>query len=215
MYQGELKQPVIRLQGIGPKTSSALSAAGIITISDILKHYPRTYEDRKRITGLAPGLRSPEPVMLNTPATVTGHEFFGWGKKKTLKVIIEDGSGIQGALICFNRDYLADKMKIGSTIIVYGSFQNRYNELQSSSFEYELLENDFGTMEDLLKNDLSAVSAEFGRILPVYPLTSGLSQRILRRAVEHALKEWAVNVETEIPDSGPRRSRPFYKAGSP
>ncbi len=202
MFQGELKQPVSRLQGIGPKTSSILSAAGIITINDILKHYPRTYEDRKRITGLAPALRSPEPVTINTTARVIAHDFFGKPPKQTLKVIIEDPEGIPASLVCFGRNFLADKLTPGCNILIYGSFQNRFNELQSASFEFELLpqQDQADNSATISEKDLFGHSRTFGRILPVYPLTAGLSQHSLRRAVEHALSEWATNVETEIPE---------------
>lgn len=199
MFLSELRQPVVRLQGIGPKTASILSAAGIVTINDILRHYPRSYEDRKLITGFAPALRSAEPVMVNTPAIVTAHEFFGFGEKKTLKIMLEDASGIPASLVCFNRNFLADKLKEGSVILVYGSFQNRYNELQSAGFEFELLNSDSELPQDMPGGDLSAYSREFGRILPVYPLTAGLSQKTLRKAVEHALNEWSANIEDEIP----------------
>ncbi len=198
MYQGELKQPVTRLQGIGPKTSKILSAAGILTINDLLKHYPRAYEDRQNITGFKPALRSAEPEMINTTAVVVSHEYFGRPPNQTLKVLLEDESGLSAALVCFGRNFLAEKLVPGRMLLIYGSFQNRYNELQSSSFEFELLppEATFDTAAEIQSG-----SDEFGRILPVYPLTGGLSQKIFRKAIDHALKEWAANIETELPES--------------
>ena len=195
MFQGELKQPVSRLQGIGPKTSAALSSAGIITIDDILKHYPRAYENRSEITGFAPALKTTEPVTLNTPALITGHDFFGRPPKQTLKVLLEDAAGIPASLVCFGRNYLADKLQPGRVIMLYGSFQNRYNELQSTAFEFELLPP--GT--ELKNAAASSSSSDFGRILPVYPLTAGLNQKTFRKAINHALSEWASNIETEVP----------------
>ncbi|MDC7228214.1 MAG: ATP-dependent DNA helicase RecG [Spirochaetales bacterium] len=202
MFQAELKQPVSRLQGIGPKTTSVLSSAGIITIDDILKHYPRTYEDRSRITGFAPALKTNEAVLINTPALITGQEFFGRPPKQTLKVMLEDASGIPASLVCFGRNFLADKLIPGRIIILYGSFQNRFNELQSSAFEFELLPPE--TTFDEAPEAASALP-DFGRILPVYPLTAGLSQKMMRKAIAHALDEWAVNIETELPESIRRR----------
>ncbi|HAK46118.1 MAG TPA: ATP-dependent DNA helicase RecG [Spirochaeta sp.] len=197
MFQGELKQPVSRLQGIGPKTSAVLSAAGIVTISNILKHYPRGYEDRMKITGLAPALKSNDAVIINTPALITSHEFFGRPPRQTLKVMIEDEAGIPASLVCFGRGFLADKLQPGRLIMLYGSFQNRYNELQSSAFEFEVLPPE-ATIETAA-DEASALS-DFGRILPIYPLTAGLNQKPLRKAVSHALSEWAGNIETELPE---------------
>ena len=208
MFQGELKQPVSRLQGIGPKTSAALSSSGIVTIDDILKHYPRAYEDRSQVTGFAPALKTQEAVMINTPALVTAHDFFGRPPKQTLKVTLEDAAGIPASLVCFGRNFLADKLQPGRIILLYGSFQNRYNELQSSAFEFELL-----PPETELENaDVTAAeSSDFGRILPVYPLTAGLSQKTFRKAISHALSEWAVNIETEIPEEIRRQHALFTK----
>ena len=198
MFQGELKQPVSRLQGIGPKTSGVLSAAGIITIGDILKHYPRSYEDRSVITGFAPALRTNDAVMVNTPAIVTAHEFFGRPPKQTLKVIIEDAAGIPASLVCFGRNFLADKLTPGRVLLLYAGMQNRYNELQSAAFEFELLPP--GTEIEAAADAVSE-SADFGRILPIYPLSAGLNQKTLRKALNHAIDEWAANIESELPQS--------------
>ena len=203
MFQGELKQPVSRLHGIGSKTAAVLSSNGIFTISDLLKHYPRDYEDRLKITGFAPALRGSEPYSVNTPALVTGHEYFGRPPKQTLKVQVIDQKGIPASLVCFGRNFLADKLKPETVILLYGTFQNRYNELQSSSFDFETVKPSDGTelsISDITPEIIKELSASFGKILPVYPLSAGLNQKVLRKAVAHALGEWAVNIETEIPE---------------
>ncbi|MBI9108307.1 MAG: ATP-dependent DNA helicase RecG [Spirochaetales bacterium] len=200
MYQGELRQPITRLNGIGPKTSAVLSAAGILTINDILKHYPRTYENRLRQVPLSAAAERTEAVIINTQAVVLSHELFGWGPKQTLKVIVRDEAGLTASLVCFGRNFLAEKLKIDSRILLYGSFQSRYNEIQSSSFEFE-------PIPDIVKEAfpapeaVSGFSKNFGRILPVYALVSGLNQNILRKACTHAIQEWAQNIENEIPET--------------
>ncbi len=205
MFQGELRQPISRLHGIGPKTTAILSAVGIITINDILKHYPRRYEDRKKFTGFSNAISSAEPVTVNAAARITGHEYFGRPPKQTLKVILEDSSGIRASLICFGRNFLADKLQPGRQLLIYGSFQNRYNELQSTAFEFELLplmdKTDDNIFEHIKPEAVLSISSEFGRILPIYPLTAGVNQRTMRKAIEHALEEWAEHIETEIPEN--------------
>lgn len=200
MYHGELKQPITRLQGIGPKTSAVLASAGIFTINDLLKHYPRTYEDRMLQIPFSVAAGKKESVKINTSARVLAHEFFGWGQKQTLKIIVEDKSGITASLVCFGRNFLIEKLPAGSRILLYGSFQSRYNEIQSSAFEFELIpetvEQDFPE-----PSSLSGLSAGFGKILPVYGLTAGLNQNTLRKAAAHAVREWAQNIEDEIPEN--------------
>ena len=202
MYLGELKQPVSRLSGIGPKASSALASLGIFTISDLLTHYPRTREDRMHLVPLS-ACSDGKTVTINTPATVTAQDYFGWGAKKTLKVNIEDSSGTPGVLACFGRNFLADKLTVGTRLLIYGQFQYRYNEFQSSSFEFETVPEDYSgplTRRQGTSEVISApFSSSFGRMLPVYPLSAGLSQKIIRKAVSHALEQWAFNIETELP----------------
>ena len=198
MYQGELKLPVSRLQGIGPKSQAVLAATGIRTIDDLLRHYPRAYENRLEPVPLSAAAGAAEPVKINTAAEVVAHEFFGWGQKQTLKVVIRDESGITASLVCFGRNFLAEKLRVGSRIFVYGSFQSRYNEIQSTSFEFELIPDE---TEPPFPSpaDAAADGSGFGKILPVYPLTAGLSQKIFRKAAAHAVNEWARNIEDELP----------------
>jgi len=200
MYQGELRQPITRLNGIGPKTSAILAASGIITIDDLLKHYPRTYENRLKTVSFSAAAGKTEAVTINTSAVVVAHEFFGWGQKQTLKVVVRDESGITASLVCFGRNFLSEKLKEGIRIMLYGSFQSRFNELQSSSFEFEIIPD---SIEEPFPSpgDAGNFARGFGRILPVYALASGLNQNTLRKAAAHAVSEWARSIEDEIPES--------------
>jgi ATP-dependent DNA helicase RecG len=198
MYHGELKQPITRLHGIGPKTSAVLSAAGILTIDDLLKHYPRAYENRFKSVPFSSAAGRKDAVKINTSVVVRAHEFFGWGQKQTLKIIVEDKVGLTATLVCFGRNFLSEKLPVGSRMLIYGSFQSRYNEIQSSSFEFELIPDNIE--EEFPELSIAGdFSNGFGRILPVYALTSGLNQNTLRKAALHAVSEWAQNIENEIP----------------
>lgn len=42
---------------------------------------------------------------LNVPVTVIAHQWFGYGRMKTLKLIVSDSEGVRGELICFNRPF--------------------------------------------------------------------------------------------------------------
>ncbi len=199
MFQEELKQSVGRLQGIGPKTSAALSRIGIHSVSDILKYYPRSYENRLDEVDFTAAFKSSGQTIVNTSATVTAHEYFGWGKKQTLKILLNDNKGIPASLICFGRNFLAEKLKEGTSVLVFGTFSVRYNELQSTAFDFEIIPELF----DITAKQLSArnISDSFGRILPVYPLTSGLTQKGLRKAVRNAVDQYGKFISTELPEN--------------
>lgn len=180
MFIRELKQPVSRLKGIGEAAVKSLASLEIYSISDLLLHYPFRYEDRKNSVSLAYGRKG---ETINTKAVVTGHEFFGWGAKKALKVFIQDDTD-SAVLLCFGRTFLKDKLTVGTEIYLYGQFQYKYGELQSSSFDFEPV--------------TEGESALFGKILPVYHLSGSLSQKNLRKAVAQALREYAISLSDEL-----------------
>ncbi len=190
MFLRELTQSVSSLKGAGPSVSARLARLGIFTVSDLLLHAPRDYEDRSRAVSFREAVRTGRA---NTVGEVAAHEWFGYGRSRTLKILVDDGSAA-AALVCFNRGFLADRHPVGSRVRVTGAFALRFRELQSTSFEIEAVAEGQGP--------------EAG-ILPVYPLTEGLSQGTLRRLAARALAEYGRRVEDEIPP-GIRTRRGLY-----
>ena len=180
MFVRELKQPVSRLKGIGEAAVKSLASLEIFSISDLLLHYPFRYENRQKTVPLVYGRRG---EIVNTKAVITGHEFFGWGKKKALKVNIHDDTD-SAVLLCFGRSFLKEKLPIGMEIYIYGQFQFKYGELQSSSFDFEAVS--------------EVESSIFGKILPVYHLAGTLTQKNLRKAVIQAQREYAISLTNEL-----------------
>jgi ATP-dependent DNA helicase RecG len=177
MFLRELKEPVSRIKGAGPQTAELLTRAGILSVADLLSHYPRDWEDRSHPVPLAAYARYPQVC---TVVTVTAHEWIGFGRMRTLKVRVEDDSG-SAALLCWNRSFLERQLKIGERYCLWGRFQYKYGEIQSGSFEIS-----------------PASSGELG-ILPVYPLSAGLSQGLLRRLVSRALEKYLPAIDEELP----------------
>ncbi|MCF7927561.1 MAG: ATP-dependent DNA helicase RecG [Spirochaetales bacterium] len=195
MFLRQMRQPVLDVKGVGRKTASALERLDIRTIGDLLVHYPRSYENRKDPVPLVEAHRQ---GYANTTVRVLSQEYFGWGRDRTLKVTVSDETDT-ASLVCFGRNFLERVLLPGKFFFLYGSFQMRYGELQSSSFDTEA-----ATEEDSLPARES--SKRFGRILPLYPLTTGLSQQHLRNAVGRILQGVVRSVEDEIPST----FREFY-----
>ncbi|MEW5816363.1 MAG: ATP-dependent DNA helicase RecG, partial [Spirochaetota bacterium] len=201
MFLRELQKPLLQLKGVGPAAVSGFQKLQISTIAQLLLHYPRDYEDHKTIaplpsTGMElygfPGVKKLKAgrlqtgsIQVNTIAEVTSHSYFGLRKKRTLKVSVKDSSGT-GELLCFGRNFLAQKLIPGNKYYLYGTFQYNYGELQSSAFEVE----HFGNEPE-----------NFGKILPVYSLAGNLTQGIVRRAVKQALREFGKYLEDELPQA--------------
>jgi len=181
MYVRELKNAVSAIKGTGPKIENHLNQLGIFTIADLLTYYPRDYEDRSEVVPLKDFANK----KVNTIATVLSHEWFGYGRMKTLKILIEDDTA-QASLICFNRSFLKDSLAEGSTISVFGTFTVKYSEIQSSAFDAEVIQ--------------EGITDTKG-IIPVYPLCAGLKQGTIRTIMHRALESYAKHLESELPPS--------------
>ncbi|MBI9102118.1 MAG: ATP-dependent DNA helicase RecG [Spirochaetales bacterium] len=183
MYLNELARKPDELKGVGPKTSKALAKAGVHSVADLLQYYPRSYEDRQTSVSLS---EAEDGKRVNTIITVLGQEYFGWGPKKTLKVWVKDDTG-SATLVCYGRNFLADKLRNGTTHRLTGLFQYKFSELQSSSFEFE----------EVIPG--GEMSRNFGRILPIYSLNAELTQGVLRKALDSAMTGFAQYLEEELP----------------
>jgi len=180
LFLAELEQPVSRLKGIGPQAQQDLSQLGISNIGQLLRHYPIRYENRQDPKTLAD---TQDGEDCNTLIRVLSHDWIGHGYKRTLKVWVEDSSG-QASLLCFGRNFLEKKLIPGEQFLLYGRIQIKFGERQCSSFELE---------------KPSESPRNFGRILPIYPLSGKLQQKTLRNAMHQALNEWVLHIEEEIP----------------
>lgn len=188
MILGKIETPVETLSGVGPASAKLFAKLNIFTVADLLSAYPRTYEDR---THHIP-LHDFASAKVHTICKVTAHEWFGYGRMKTLKIAITDGSA-NAWLIAFNRSFLKDSLPEGSIIAVTGKFEIKYNTLQSTSFEAIKIAND-GELSEFENSSIPGSG-----IIPVYPLTEGLSQKTFRKSIAQALKQYAKAIDDELP----------------
>lgn len=178
MLIGEIQTPVSNLYGAGKTTVEQLNRLGVSTVGDLLRLWPRAWEDRSRYNTLSEWNTFHK---LNVPVTIMDQQWFGYGRMKTLKLIVCDSEGTRGELACFNRPFLEKSFPEGTKALVYGSFSVKYGAIQSSSFDIE----QYDTAER--------------RVLPVYPLTQGLTQTKLRKLIEQALNSYARGIASELP----------------
>ncbi|HEY9595486.1 MAG TPA: ATP-dependent DNA helicase RecG [Spirochaetia bacterium] len=180
MTVGELTQDITSLRGIGPAMAERLSRLGVVTLADLLLFLPRGYEDRTAVVPLAQASRLEKACVA---VTVAGVSDIGWGRKKTVKALVFDASG-EASLLCFGRPFLRRTLVPEARFFVWGSFKTRRGELTCSDFELE---------------PWSEHPAGFGRVLPVYPLTEGLTQQAVRRVIVHALDVAGPSLASTLP----------------
>ena len=189
VFLRSLNAPLTAMRGIGPVLIPKLARLGIHNAASLLCHYPRDWEDR----GIKNTINHFQRAAVCTEVTVLAHDWIGFGRTRTLKVYVEDESG-QAALICFNRPWLEKQLVEGRRYRLWGRFYFKYGDIQSSAFEIEPLD-----------ENSAAGNSPFGGILPVYPLSAGITQAMLRRFIRYALEQYASNLEDELPGDIIRR----------
>jgi ATP-dependent DNA helicase RecG len=197
MLLRSINAPLTAIHGISPRimkeNAPGIARLGIRNVAGLLCHYPRDWEDRRFTVPIAEFHRA----KVCTEVTVLAHDWIGFGHKRTPKVYIEDESG-RAALVGYNRPWLAKQMEVGGRYRVWGGFEYKYGEIQSSSFEFE-----------------DASKAEnFNTMMPVYPLCAGLRQSALRRFTANAIEQYAALLENELPDEIIARDNLLQKAAA-
>jgi ATP-dependent DNA helicase RecG len=186
MFLGEITAEISSLRGVGPALAGRLARLGVKSVADLLLLLPRGYEDRRRVASVAEAPREDKAVVV---AEVVSRSQMGWGRAGAPKVVVADDSS-EASLLCFGRPYLGGVLAAGRKFFIWGTFRKRRGEIQCADFELE---------------PWSERPSAFGRILPVYPLTEGLTQAALRRLMRRALEEHGHRVEGELPAAIVRR----------
>lgn len=158
----ELQDSITTLTGVGPKKANALEKMKIRTIEDFLCFYPREYEDR-RTRRLIADLSENEVALIRGKITLLVKDGFRYGKRKTLKLLVTDESGgIE--IVFFNGGYFEKTLKREDAYEFYGRVTARADRLQ-------MVHPDFHRYE----------GQETPGLLPVYPLTQGITQLDMRK----------------------------------
>lgn len=176
------------LKGVGPKLAPLFGKLGISTVRDLLFHLPRRYEDRSHLPTLS-SLRPGDWATVRGRISGLNSRPLSGGRVVITARLTDDRAGIQ--LVWFNQPWVRRKLETyRGEIIAYGQVKEGSTWLEMSSPEYELIDED---------------GAEaFAKITPVYPLTEGLLQANVRRAVASAMDHLG-QVPESLPDNLRRR----------
>lgn len=165
-----LHTPLTQLPKVGPARAAALEKLGLTTVADLLAHFPREYEDRTlRQEGIA-ALPQEEPVCF---AALVAEPFRTSFLRKGMEVTrgrLVDATG-QVLATFFNQSYVQRALHPGQTYVFYGKLTGAGSRRQIVNPKFEP----------------EGQQAFTGGILPVYPLTAGLSNHLLAGLVRLAL----------------------------
>ena len=166
----KLSDPVTMLKGVGEVRSKQLAQLNIFTLRDLICHFPRGYEDRTKlvpIEKLEPDVPACfRAMVMNTPRT----NHIRQGLDMT-KVQVADATG-RLHLTFFNSRFASDNLEYGREYIFYGTLTGDFMGCGMTNPVFE-------------SPDSTPVTTR--RVLPIYPLTAGLSSQAVLRAVTQAL----------------------------
>ena len=178
----ELTTDIRSIKGIGEQRAKALKKLGIVNLRDLISWFPRTYDDRrqaKRIADLIPGETACVSAMISTPPKVS-HIRKGMD---LIKVRAVDETGVLD-ITFFNQTWLKNSLIQGETYIFYGKAEgNLLRKTMASPIVEQEGRGEFT-----------------GRIVPIYPLTAGVSQLILSRSIRQGLDACADILPDVLPD---------------
>jgi len=162
--------------GVGPKRAKLLNKLGVKTVKDLLFYFPRDYLSKisdKRIADLKIN------DMASVKGRITGFDTKGSRfQKQQFQVFISDGTGYITLLWFRPTSWLIKQFEIGKEIIILGKIQYYYNKLC-------VIHPDFEIVQDKEKKSFWVEQD----ILPLYPLTEGISNKILRKIVGNVLSQ--------------------------
>ena len=173
------------IKGVGPDRLSLLKRVGISSIKDTLLHFPRRYEDRSNLKSISELI----PDLFQTfKGKVASSKVFRTRRGTTIFQLEVSDHSSKIYCLWFNQPYMKKYFNIGDTILCYGKFQ-KTTKRQVIHPEYEIIRDESEKEETI----------HTGRIVPIYPLASGVNQRRLRRIINSAIKQYSNYMDDPLP----------------
>lgn len=176
-----MNTPVSDFPGIGPARAQKLSKLGIATAGDLLRYFPRDYEDRRSRSSIIRATEG-EPVCIQAMVAEMPRLSRVRRGLDLVKVKAVDHSGMLN-ITYFNQAYLKDALRPGEEYIFFGKVEVVGRSKQMTN----------PVTEPVGKNTVT------GCILPVYPLTAGISNNLVASLTRRAADECAHLVAEALP----------------
>ena len=166
----QLNDPITILKGIGPTKAKQFANLNIFTLRDLICHFPRGYEDRTKLVTIDQ-LEADVPacfkaVVMNHPRTAHIRK----GLDLTRVQIADHTARLN--VTFFNNKFAAENLQYGREYIFYGAISGDFSGYGMTNPVFEALESQPVTTR---------------RVLPIYPLTAGLTNQAMLKAVQQAL----------------------------
>ena len=185
--QAKLSDKVQYVKGVGPKWAERLGKLEIKTVKDLLYYFPREYEDRSEISQIKYASIG-EQANFKVEVIKVDYQKIR-SNLDLLRISFSDGSDVVNGIF-YNQSYLRDEFNTGDEYIISGKISEKnwrkYKRKEINNPVYEKLDSDSSILNT-------------GRIVPIYSLTEGITQRRLRRIMANAIKSHAPLLNDHLP----------------
>jgi ATP-dependent DNA helicase RecG len=178
-----LDAPVTTVKGVGAMLATSLEKLGLETINDLLFHLPRRYDDYTRLAYISKLLPETTSTVIGTVTQTQVR--VGRNNRKDFYMEVDDGTGLLSVMF-FGQHFLVKQIRRGKQLVISGKTSAYQNRMQMVNPEWEELD----------EENLHTVG-----IVPVYPLTEGLTSRRLRRLMKNAIDYWTERLTDYIPET--------------
>ena len=170
------------LAGVGEARAKTLRKLGIETVQDLVSYFPRSYEDRKLSPSISTlPLNENAAVVAMVASTPTLSRIRKGLSLVKFRVVDESGSM---DITFFNRPYAKEQFQRGESYVFYGRVEGSLLRRQMNN---PIVEKE-------------GVGQLTGGIVPVYPLTAGVTQTLLVKLMRQGLAIAAEQLPEELPD---------------
>jgi len=171
-----LRAPVTAVWGVGEERAKLLARLNIFIVEDLLLHRPRRYEDRRKFLAIRE-LRLKEAATVRGKIIAAGVKRFRKGTRSLFECIFDDGTAHLYCRWWQAQAWMPDWFTVGREFLIYGK-PDALKPRTITHPETELVEP--GDDEFIHVN----------RIVPIHPLTEGLTARVMRTLVWRALEKF-------------------------
>lgn len=175
---------ITELKGIGEKTAGLLNRLSVCTVEDLVKFYPRGYDVYEKPVFIEALTAENENSVIAVEAVVAKKaELYQAGKRTIISTVIRDVHGDNIKCSWYNMPFLRNSLRQGMHYIFRGQLAVKQGTR---------------VLEQPQMYTMAAYAQLMGSMQPVYPLTKGLSNKTVAKAVRQALEKYNAGLELEF-----------------
>ncbi len=183
-----LDAPVSTLPGVSTAYTARLQRLGIATVGDLLYHFPHRYDDYSTLKPISQLEYGEETTIVGTIWETRSRKTRGG--REIVTSVVADASGTIEA-VWFNQPYLVRQLRAGRRIVLSGKVEEYLGRL---------------TMQSPVWEPLARELIHTARLVPIYPLTRGVTSRWMRRLIKRVVDHWTPRLEDHLPEAVRQRA---------